>query len=206
MKPSDFEKLEKDTFFKKTYLNKTPWWKTLAMLPPVLLLFVGLVGLLYLLKSDMLISVYMIPYLLLFMLGTIWLKAVKRNIQKTKMSADGSFLVCIGKPLGEKAGYTYVAFAKDNRRHSPHYLNTPLKSVSLDEVLAKYPLDELKKDTKRIEIEDSNAEIFVKAISGKDINKSNPQWEQNEGYLPLLYIDDRYSFVIKPKDIRLVAK
>ena len=77
MKANDYAKLEKDYDFKRHYFNNTFWWKTLLMVPPICFLFVGLVGIIYLFNSDMLVSWYIIPYLFLFTVGTIWLKALK---------------------------------------------------------------------------------------------------------------------------------
>lgn len=200
MKASDFVKLEKDYLFKKDYLNKTPWWKSVLLVPPTLFLFAGLVGILYLFNYDMLVSWYIIPYLLLFVIGTIWLKAIKKHIQKTKIDTSGSFLVCVGKEIEERGGDVYIAFVTDSRRHNLHYLNTPVKEISLDDILEKYDPSILKKKSVLIGGEEEGTSMYVRAFSNSKVKKANAKW-QEEGYLPILFIDERYTFIIKRKDI-----
>lgn len=200
MKSNDFAKLEKDYDFKRSYFNNTLWWKTLSMLPPVLLLFVGLVGILYLFNSDMLVSWYIIPYLLLFIVGTIWLKAMKKYILKAYMAAEGAFHVCLAAPIGDKDDYTYAIFVNNTRRYDKYYITNLAKDISLHELLAKNNAP-FKKEAIPVRDEESGNDIYVRAYPKKAISKRNAGWSLNEGYFPVLYINSKNVPVIKRKDL-----
>lgn len=199
MKPNDYAKLEKDYSFKKSYLKNTPWWKTILMLPPVCFLFVGLIGILYLFNNEMLASWYIIPYLAFFVIGTIWLKAMKRHIQKTMMATEGSFHVCLAKSIGEKDGYVYSAFTNDSRRHDKYNIINIAKELSLDEILSKQN-EPFKKKTVLVQDEVNGTNIYIRAYFNNDITKRNPDWRENELF-PVLYINNKYTFIVKKKDL-----
>ena len=199
MKPNDYAKLEKDYSFKKSYLKNTLWWKTILMLPPVCFLFVGLIGILYLFNNEMLASWYIIPYLAFFVIGTIWLKAMKRHIQKTMMATEGSFHVCLAKSIGEKDGYVYSAFTNDSRRHDKYNIINIAKGLSLDEILSKQN-EPFKKKTVLVQDEENGTNIYIRAYFNNDITKRNPDWHENELF-PVLYINDKYTFIVKKKDL-----
>lgn len=199
MKPNDYAKLEKDYSFKKSYLKNTPWWKTILMLPPVCFLFVGLIGILYLFNNEMLASWYIVPYLAFFVIGTIWLKAMKRHIQKTMMATEGSFHVCLAKSIGEKDGYVYSAFTNDGRRHDKYNIINIAKGLSLDEILSKQN-EPFKKKTVLVQDEVNGTNIYIRAYFNNDITKRNPDWRENELF-PVLYISDKYTFIVKKKDL-----
>ena len=199
MKPNDYAKLEKDYSFKKSYLKNTPWWKTILMLPPVCFLFVGLIGILYLFNNEMLASWYVIPYLAFFVIGTIWLKAMKKHIQKTMMATEGSFHICLAKSIGEKDGYVYSAFTNDSRRHDKYNIINIAKGLSLDEILSKQN-EPFKKKTVLVQDEVNGTNIYIRAYFNNDITKRNPDWRENELF-PVLYINDKYTFIVKKKDL-----
>lgn len=200
MKPNDYAKLEKDYDFKRSYFNNTLWWKNLAMLPSVLLLFVGLTGILYLFKADMLVSLYIIPYLILFTVGTIWLKAMKKHILKASMATEGAFHVCLAAPIGDKDEYTYAAFVNNTRRYDKYYITNLVKDISLHELLAKNNAP-FKKEAVLIHNEESDTDIYVKAYQKKEIEKRNAGWSLSEGFFPVLYINNKSVPVIKRKDL-----
>ena len=199
MKPNDYAKLEKDYSFKKNYLNSTLWWKNILMIPPVCLLFVGLVGILYLFNLDKLVSWYIIPYLLLFVVGTILLKAMKKHIQKTAINRPDSFLICLAKPIGEKDGYTYTAFVKDSHRHNKHYIANEIKDISTDDILNNHNAP-FRKKTVLIHNDESGSDLCIRAYTNRDLNRRSSTWRE-DGLIPVLYIDDKYTFIIKKKDL-----
>jgi len=204
MKAEDYAKLEKDYSFKRSYLNNTPWWKNILIIPPILILFVGLVGILYLFKHDMLVSLYIIPYLILFVVGTIWLKAIKKHIQKAKMAVEGAFHVCLAKPVGEKDGFVYAVFVNDTHRYNKHYINNLVKNISLDDILARDG-SPFRKESVMIHDEESNSDFYMRAYLPKDITKRNAGWQEDDLF-PVLYIDDKYTFIIKKKDLSFYGK
>lgn len=204
MKPEDYAKLEKDYSFKRSYLNNTPWWKNLLMVPPILFLFVGLAGILYLFHLDQLISLYLIPYLVFFVIGTIWLKAAKRHIQKGKMAVPGSFHICLAKPIWEKSGLVYAIFTNDTHRHNKHYINNLANKMSA-ESFAGENSSSPKNQSLPVHDEENNADYYIRIFEAKDISKYNSSWREDYIF-PVLYIDDKYTFVVKKKDLNFYGK
>jgi len=204
MRPDDYAKLEKNVKFKKSYLNNTKWWKHAALMAPVVLMFGGLVGILYLFNMDKLISVSVIPYLLLFAVGTILFKAIKVNLQKRKMSEPGSGHVCMAVPVGEKDGYTYVVFTNDTHRYNKHYVKNLAKESSSLYIFERGG-DVVKKKSLLIQDPGDKAGYYARAYKTKDIDKANPGWK-NEGSFAVLYIDDNDTPVIKSRDLISFSK
>ncbi len=200
MKPNDYAALEKDSNFKKSYLSKTLWWKNLSMLPPVLIMFVGLAGLLYLFQYDKLYSLYAIPYILLFAVGTIWLKALKTYLQKAAMAAPEAFHVCLAATVGEKKDVLYAVFVNNTRRYDKYYITNLAQNVSLHEILSEYKEPFFKKAI-LIHDKESDTDIYVKAYEKKHVVKENAGWSLDEGYFPVLFIDEKNVPVIKRKDL-----
>ncbi len=200
MKPNDCAALEKDYNFKKSYLNKTLWWKNLSMLPPVLIMFIGLAGLLYLFQYDKLYSLYAIPYVLLFAIGTIWLKAMKRYLQKAAMAVPGAFHVCLAATIGEKKDVLYAIFVNNTRRYDKHYITNLAQNISLHEILSENKEPFLKKAV-LIHDKESDTDIYMRAYKKKNVVKQNAGWSLDEGYFPVLFIDEKNVPVIKRKDL-----
>ncbi|MDR0824523.1 MAG: hypothetical protein LBN74_05475 [Prevotella sp.] len=200
MKQNDFAKLEKDNDFRKSYLNRTMWWKNILMIAPVCFLFAGLTGILYLFNIDMLFSLYIIPYLILFIIGTIWLKAIKKHLQKVAMVAQGAFHVCLAASVGDKDGYTYAVFVNDTHRYDKYYITNLAKEISLQELLAKNNAP-FRKKAVSIHHDESNTDMYMRAYPKKEIAKRNAGWSLNEGYFPVLYINDKDVPVVRRKDL-----
>lgn len=199
MNTSDFVKLESNKKFKKDYLNKTPWWKTILLISPICFLFLGLAGLLYLFKVELLISYYAIPFVIAFAIGTILLKTIKRHIVNTKMSVPGSFLVCAGKSVFEDSQYAYVVFVTSAQRHYDHYIAKFAKKLT-DKEIDDIKLQATDKKTVLFHDTDSEVSYYAKAFKLKDINKQRKNWDENDT-LPLLFIDEQYIFIINKKYI-----
>lgn len=201
MKASECVQLENDRSFKYGYLKATRWWKSILLLPPVCLLFIGLVGVIWLLNIDKLASWYVIPYLVLFVLGTIWLKAIKKYIQKQLLSKDGAFLVCQAQVAGEKDGYIYTVYSTGEKRHNEHYI----KAVAERLTIADIPANELQASKKRAIIlhdEETDTDFCFRTYFHQNISKRNAAWRDESGF-PLLYIDDSHVELIKKRDLNI---
>lgn len=199
MNTSDFVKLENNKKFKKDYLNKTPWWKTILLISPICFLFLGLAGLLYLFKAELLISYYAIPFIIAFAIGTILLKTIKRHIVNTKMSVPGSFLTCAGKSVSTDSQYAYVVFVTSAQRHYEHYISKLVKNLT-DKEVADIKLQTTNKKTVLFHDKESEVSYYAKAFKVKDINKQRKSWDEDDT-LPLLFIDEQYIFIINKKYI-----
>ncbi|WP_108822985.1 hypothetical protein [Dysgonomonas sp. Marseille-P4361] len=204
MKPQDYAKLEGDYSFKRSYLSKTPWWKTILIIAPICLLFVGLAGIIYILKQDMLASLYSIPYLALFVVGTIWFKAIKRHIFKTKINTPDSFLVCLARPIHEEVNKVFSVFITDSHRHNSYYIKNLGEKIEFEELIKK-DSNLQKKGVHPIYDDNSESNLFLFVSDAKDISKKNKSWNKEETF-PVLYIDKDYTFAIKAKDLTFYTK
>lgn len=198
MKSSDYIKLEKDNSFKGKYLRMTWWWKTPLIIAPILILFTGIIGLIYCLNSNLLLSLYAIPYIIVFLLGTIWFKAVKKHILKSKLNENNAFKVCISKRFATINGYVYLLFTNGQKRHNEYFINNIVDDLSGENI----ELPQLKSghSTTIRNIEDS--EIMITKISVNKLKKSTID-TNNEDIIPLIYIDNKNTFVILKKDLTI---
>ncbi|MDU1889774.1 MAG: hypothetical protein E6767_03710 [Dysgonomonas sp.] len=196
MKPNDYLKLEKDNSFKLDYLKKTLWWKNILFIAPSCLLFIGLVGLLFLFKNNSLVSWYVIPYLLLFVIGTIWLKAIKKHVQKSQLNAEGSFFICLAKPIAENGGYVYAAFVNSQKRHDKYYISNLVESVDSESIIG----NSLCKKENVLMKNDEGVEFYIRAYQVRDVNKRNASWREDELFA-VLFIDNKDTPIVKKKDL-----
>ncbi len=204
LKAEDYAKLEKDVKFRRSYYSATKWWKNPALIAPIILMFGGLVGIMYLFNMDKLISLSVIPYLLLFAVGTILFKAIKMNLQKRKMAESGSFHICLAIPVEDRNGYTYAVFTNDTHRYNKHYIKNLLKDISLEDIIEKYELTAKNKSVMVKDIE-NQAEYYIRGFKIKELTKANSKWE-DDGFFPVLFIDEADTLIVKSKDLALSRK
>ncbi|WP_163356864.1 hypothetical protein [Dysgonomonas sp. 25] len=198
MKAADCVKLEDKTIFKKEYLKQTGWWKNYSFIPPSLLLFLGLAGLIYLTKAEMLVTFYSIPFVLVFLLGTIWMKAVKKHIRDAKFNHPETFRVCLAQPVTTINGYTCLVFTLGQKRHNAFFAKQLAEEISVDEnTLSLY-----KNKVQKQHVQSVDADCYVIAYPTSIIHKKNPLWDENKEVLPLLYVDEKNVLVIKGKDLK----
>lgn len=196
MNANSLIKLESNLSFKKDYLNKTGWWKTSRIIPPIFFLFIGLFGLIYLLNLNKLISLNAIPFVLLFAIATLWLKTVKKYVTDLSLSVPGSFLACAAKAIETDGKYAYVVFVTDGKRHYEHNINKLAKEVAEEKLPARKA--ECVKKAVLVEDEASETNFYFKALKIKDILKQDKNWSA-EKCVPIIYINDDHVYVIKKK-------
>ncbi len=198
MKPAECVKLEKDRMFKLAYMKKTPYWINFLFVAPISFLFLGLVGLLYLLKLDLLLSWYAIPFGAFFVFGTIWMKAVKRHLLKTKVDDPQNFHVCISVPVGELGGYSYFIFTNDEKRHNEYNISTLAEELPFD-YFSQTQKKQAKKKAVLIEDEAIGTEIYLKAFTNRELARKDAVREYDD-CLPVLAIDEQQVVLIARKD------
>lgn len=197
MKPSDCLRLENDNTFKGKYLRLMQWWKTPAVIAPLVLLSAGVFFLIYLLKLDLLLSWHSIFYIAIFLLGTIWFKSLKRHFFKTKLEDPNSCKVCLGKPFHVDKGYSYIVFNNNQKRHNHHFINNIAAQLSENTISTQT----LKTD-KPVTFVSNNeveADCFLIKIANSKIKKAIANREDMD-IIPLLYITPNNVFVISKKD------
>ncbi|NDW09148.1 hypothetical protein D0T56_05680 [Dysgonomonas sp. 520] len=164
-------------------------YKNILIIAPILLIFIGLLGILFLFKQDLLISYYTIFYAVCFVLGTIWLKAIKQFITNKAINKNGSFLACWAIQLDEDKSNAYFLFTTGNHRHDRIYVNTIRKKMNDEKSLY---LGKLKPGhtislTTRLE---ANDDVYVAALAKSTIKRKNANYTSNEP-LPVLFIDEK---------------
>lgn len=131
MNSDKISKLEKSPKLKKRIFGKSIW-KNYAIVPPSLLLFVGIFGMIYLLNLDKLISVYTIPFAVIFILGTILFKATKRHIVTKRISDNETFIVCLAIPFVTEGKKATLLFSTSKNRNNKYYLEKEKQDLLAD--------------------------------------------------------------------------
>lgn len=199
MKANECARLENDKDFKLTYLKQTKWWLNFLFIAPTCILFLGLFGLVYLLKYGMLVSYYTIPFLVFFVLGTIWLKGVKRHVLKTKIADNDAFRLCQAKMFAEKGGYIYVIFTTGDKRHNDYYISNMAKDMSLESI-SESDLSKSKKHLVPIQNDQDDEKLYLKTLVGSNLNRRNVTW-RDDSCIPVFLIDDKNFFIVRKRDM-----
>lgn len=203
MQVGDYKKLENNKALKRIYLNKTLWWLKLAMLSPVLLIFIGLAGVIHFIRLELTSNYLMYAYAAVFILGLIWLKYVKRYLQDKALTDVERINIVPSLKLTTKSGRDYLLFLQGDKRHNETLLNKLKESIdesSIDEVI----YNKAKKMPQHIELLDDSS-LYLTAIGKVQIvraykNSSIPN------FIPLILIDKKEIFAIKAKDINKYLK
>lgn len=173
----------------------TTWWRTPLIIAPILILFTGIIGLIFCLKSDLLLSLYSIPYIAIFLLGTIWFKAIKKHLLKSKLKDTEAFRVCLSKSIANENGYAYLIFTNGQKRHNEHFINkisTEISNQNIDKAKIKSGRTSTLKQTEE-------AELLITKISNNKLKKSIANISL-DSTIPLLFIDNKNTFVILKRD------
>lgn len=201
MRPTEYQKLEDNKAFKRYYLSKTLWWAEYAFVPPALLMFIGLAGIMYMAYNESLWGWTGVPYILVFVLGAIWLKAIKKYVQTKILEDKTKYLLCAGRALFDLDGRYYFIFSKGSKRHNETLINKLTESLSVESFTSEN-LKIAKSRAINIPIDrDDDVEIFLKAIPISNVNKANNE-NIGGGIIPLLYISDKDIFVARNKDLK----
>lgn len=196
---SDYKSLEKDVKFKRAYLNKIPWWKSALLISPSLLLFVGVVGIIHFSRIELLYSWRSVPYIAIFLLGALWLRYIKSHLQKKILNKGKSFLCCMGSVIGEKNGYYYFLFTKDDKRHHSHWIQKIASSIDFSQISEELLL-KAEKEVVSLPLSNDNDEskLYLRAIAKNVVTKEYKTID-NKTIVPLVYISDKYVFPGKQK-------
>lgn len=200
MKPSEYKKLEDNKPFKRYYMNKTLWWKNFLIIAPASLLFIGLAGIMHMSYNDRLWTLYAVPYIVVFALGTIWLKGIKKYIQDKLLSKQDMYLACASRSLGNYKGRYYFIFSKDNKRHNEVLINQLADELSLDS-FSDEQLSQAKKAAIEIETSEKETQMYLRGLTVGYVEKANKQ-SISVGITPLLYVSLKDVFVIRDKDLK----
>lgn len=193
MKTEVLSKLESDFRLKKKYLPKFFWAKNAAIYPPSIFIFFSLFGLLYLLSYDMLMTYYAIPFVLLFLLATIWLKNTKRYVLRKLFEQKNLFVICLGRIVKNQENKVFVLLTNGGKRHNKYFLQHLEKEVDLEGLVG----DEV------LEVEDiassEDSVTYIKYLKKANVLKSGYVCNAGE-FIPMFYVGDGNFVLIKRKD------
>jgi len=203
MKTDRLKNIEKNFKIKKKYLPPNNWFKMTAIYPPAIFIFFALFGLVYLLNHDMLLSYYAIPFVVIFLLATIWLKRTRQILLNNLLEGKDAYLACLAKPVREEGGWIYAVFTTDEKRHNKYFIEDLAKKISLDSFDVEV-LEQTKKKVYRLPavISPVSESAYMKAFRKKDITKWIATWRENEIF-PVFYINEQNIMLIKPKDLEI---
>lgn len=128
MRTYNLSKIEKNIKF-KNYLSNKNIWKNYAFVPPALILFIGLFGLIYLYKENILISWRSVPFIIIFTLGTIWFKATRKYFLDRKKEKIKSILICTTTILVTTKQKYIILFTTNNNRHNQSYIDRKKEEI-----------------------------------------------------------------------------
>lgn len=122
--------LEKNKSFKIQHIPFSKKWKSWLYVGPVLILFMSLFSMIYLLKINMLSSWYVIPYIVVFVVATLWFRAVRTFIYKEMIESPDFFLTAIAKPVLTDEFKVYALFSVGVNRQNQKYIEHQAANVS----------------------------------------------------------------------------
>lgn len=185
----NLSEIEKNKKFKHYIFSKSIW-QNYAFVPPTLVLFGGLFGLLFLYQNDLLISWYSIPFIAIFTIGTIWFKSIRKYLINKKIKESDNFVICVTTPLINTNKNTLLLFTTNQNRHNVDFINKKKREIlerqnNLNEAILKY------KNFNYFEF-DNNSNYLIKS---KLTIKKNKQ-----------FFEDQYIVFVENSEPRVVPK
>jgi hypothetical protein len=121
---------ENNAAFKYSHIPFSYKWKSWLYAAPVLLLFMTLFSFLYLLDKGLLATWYVVPYLLIFVLATVWFKAVRKHLSKKMINTPGKFITALAKPVLTYNYKVYALLSVGSNRHNRDFIEHQSQQVS----------------------------------------------------------------------------
>lgn len=121
MEVDKIKKLEKNKAFKRSFFSHQVWQKY-ALVPPALVLFVSLFGVVYMYNTDRLISYYCLPFIIFLLLSTIWFKATRKYLINQDVEDIQDFSICLVLPLFKEKSKQYYLFSTGANRLNKYFL------------------------------------------------------------------------------------
>lgn len=131
MEIDKIKKLEKSKGFKRSFFSKLVWRKY-ALVPPALVLFISLFGVVYMYNTDRLLSYYCLPFIILLLISTIWFKATRKYLINQDVENSEDFVLCLVLPLFKDKGKQFYLFSTEANRFNKFFLEKA-KSEILDD-------------------------------------------------------------------------
>lgn len=182
--------IEKDKSFKYSQVPFSYKWKSWLYLGPVLLLFMSLFCIIYLLNTGMLVSWYVAPYIVIFIIATIWFKAVRKYILKKMVEDPERLLLAYSKPVLVDEYKVYALLSTGANRHNMQFIEHQSKTVNsifADLIPALKPGKALPLP---LDTGDGADELYLFCLRKFTVKKKIPQWNQ-EDVFPVVLINKK---------------
>lgn len=188
------EDLEQDKHFRISQMPFHKRWKTPLYIAPVLLLSISLFCILYLFNTDRLMQWYTIIYVLIFVTGTIWFKAVKKLITKQFITKPQNVITVVATPILVDEFRVYALFSTGKQRHSPSFIKKQAENLSNTYADIIPHLTE-KKTLPILQQDDTHEDpIHLCCIRKRLVTKKHPEWTKTNLFPAVLITES----VIKP--------
>lgn len=207
MKGVDLKKIENNTKIKKKYLPKHFWLKSGGIYPPSIFLFFALFGLVYLLNYDLLLTFYAIPFVVLFLLATIWLKTTKKYILNKLFAEEGTYLVCLSAVVKEDDKLITSVFTTNSTRHNKYFARDLAKQIQESNIIDSDLFTNRKgiEKNKAVLVVDENnllpSNVYIVHLNKAEILKARAGWSSDEVF-PLFYVQNNQVLLINHKDMK----
>ncbi len=126
----ELAELEKDKSFIKSQIPFSLKWKSWLYVGPVLVIFMSIFSVLYLLEEGKLATWYVIPYIVVFVIATIWFKAVRKHLLTNFLNTPDNFITAFAKPVLVDKYKVYTLFSAGANRHNTKFIEHQASLVS----------------------------------------------------------------------------
>lgn len=146
MEIDKIKKIEKNKGFKRSFFSKLVWRKY-ALVPPALVLFVSLFGVVYMYNTDRLLSYYCLPFIVLLLISTIWFKSTRKYLINQDVENSQDFVLCLVLPLFKERNKQFYLFNTGANRFNKFFLEKAKTDILEDKEQYDTVLRTLKKNT-----------------------------------------------------------
>lgn len=184
--------LEKDKAFVKSQMPFSLKWKSWLYVGPILLIFMSIFSVLYLLENGKLATWYVAPYIAVFMIATIWFKAVRKHLLTTFMNTPDNFIAAFAKPVLVDKYKVYALFSAGANRHNANFIehqSTLVSSGYADLIPQLKPGQALPLFSDNDNAADN---LYISCQRNFNVRKNNIGWNEKDSF-PILLINKKLS-------------
>ena len=182
--------LEMDKGFKKPYIPFSSKWKSWLYLAPVLLLLMSLFAALWLLGKGQLATWVVTPYAVIFVVATIWFKAVRKAVEEKLMTHPDFFITAFAKPVLTDKFMVYAIFSVGANRHNTTFIEHQAAVVSstyADLIPQLKPKQALLLNAGTEENPDA---LYLCCLRKFNVRSNNIGWNEKDAFA-LLFVDKK---------------
>lgn len=198
MSSTKYSDLEQNVKFKSRFVPKNIWFKNfIYLLAPVILLVFSVFSILYIFEAGRITSLITLPYVLIFVVGIVFLRLSRIYILKKEVSRRGHYLVCLGKVVKEDNDEVYLAFSTAEKRQDKNFLERQIKQLNADAL----PVLDVKDEVYCLDASENGEKLNLKVLSKKKIYGKKNAKEGDDIFL-LEYVDDSLVVPIATKSMK----